>query len=192
MADEQILLKKISDDDYFAYAEVFDHYSPVINRFIVKFVKSSAIAEDLSQEIFLKIWEQRGNLKEVKEFQSYVFTLAKNHTLNFLRRVAVENKAKSEILSHYHYQENTVEDTMQTKQYFSYLNVLLKTLSPQSREVFKLCREEKNSYHEVSEKLGISTNTVKKHMVKSMKSIKYAVERDLGISFILLIYILLN
>ncbi|HEY0771744.1 MAG TPA: RNA polymerase sigma-70 factor, partial [Sphingobacteriaceae bacterium] len=183
LVNEDILLKKVSENDLKAFSDLFNCYSSAVYQFIYKFVKSPELSDDLSQEVFIKVWENRKNLAEVKAFRSYLFTLAKNHTFNFLKKASREDAAKSEILRNYTYTSSPVEDALLNREYLKYLEGLLLSLTPQSREVFQLCRQQNMSYDEVARLLGISRNAVKKHMVRSMKTFRNTLEKDLGISF---------
>ncbi len=98
----------------------------------------------------------------------------------------------SEIVNSFVEERNSTEDELLNKEYYDYLQKALAVLSPRSREVFKLCREQGKSYEEVATALGISRNAVKNHMVASMKILRTSVERDLGISLGVLLVILLK
>jgi RNA polymerase sigma-70 factor (ECF subfamily) len=87
---------------------------------------------------------------------------------------------------------DSLEEELQTKDYLAYLQSILVTLSPQSREVFRLCRQEYKTYDEAAEILGISRSAVKKHMIKSMKVLGDAVKRDLGIPLGIFLTVLLK
>ena len=86
--------------------------------------------------------------------------------------------------------ENGADDTVLTREYQEFLRRVIESLPPRSREVFLLCREQQFSYDEVAAQLGISRNSVKNHMVHSMKILKASVEKDLGISLSLFLLIL--
>jgi RNA polymerase sigma-70 factor (family 1) len=180
LKNESELLQAMSAGNADAFSRLYKHYASLVYRFIYKYLKSEELTDDLTQEIFIKIWENRSNLSEVQAFKSYLFTLSRNHAINFLRRASVDVTAKGVILHSYQPQDS-IEDNLQTKQYLEYLNSVLATLSPQSREVFRLCRQEYKSYDEAAEILGITRHAIKKHMVKSMKIIGTAVQKDLGI-----------
>ena len=79
--------------------------------------------------------------------------------------------------------KNETEEEFQTAEYLRYLEMMLSQMSVRSREVFELCRENGNSYNETAEQLGISNNAVKKHMVKTMKLLKFSVRKEFGLSF---------
>ncbi len=191
--EEKTLLTRLAaaeTDATDAFAALFAHYQPDINTFLLRFVKSPELAEDLAQEVFLKIWEHRQNLNEIQSFRAYLFITARNHTLTTLRKAARTQTAMGEITKHALANRDNSGDHILLKEYGQYLRDLLTTLPPRSREVFKLCREQNLSYDEVARQLGVSRNSVKNHMVLSMKILRAAVERDLGIPLSLLLLIL--
>ncbi len=180
LENEIELLQQAAKGDANAYAQLYTHYRSLVYRFIYKYLKSPELADDHTQEIFLKVWENKAALVDRYAFKSFLFTISRNHTLNFLKRAAVDTTAKSVILSNYT-AIDSLEEELQTKDYMEYLQSILATLTPQSREVFRLCRQEYKSYDEAAEILGISRSAIKKHMIKSMKILGDAVKRDLGI-----------
>ncbi|QIP13477.1 RNA polymerase sigma-70 factor [Spirosoma aureum] len=182
-SNESILLNQISVGDEKAFNKLYDFYRPGIYRFIYKFIKSSELTNDICQEVFMKIWEERWAIQEINSFKSYLFTITKNHTFNVLKRAAVEDRIKGEVLRNYCVSKNDTEEILQVKEYQQFLQTILDSLPPQSRAVFKLCRQQDKSYDEAAQILGVSSNAIKKHMVRSMKVIKFAVEKDMGIAF---------
>lgn len=180
LGNETDLLYQTAGGNTSAFATIYSFYSPMVYRFIRRYLKSAELTDDLTQEIFIKIWEKREVLANQTSFKAYLFTVSKNHTLNFLKRAAIDTTAKNVILNSY-VRNDSVEEDFQTKDYLAYLQTILNKLSPQSRQVFKLCRQEYKSYDEAAEILGISRSAVKKHMIKSMKVLSNSVKNDLGI-----------
>lgn len=168
-----------------AFGAIYKHYIYDLSQFLIRYVKSPLIAEDLSQEIFVKIWENRKAMPDVDSFRAYLFITARNQSLNVLRNAARQPAVMGEILRNY--QQQTVrtdsEDELLHRQYLQFLHDIIEKLPPRSREVFRLCRQQGKSYEEVAALLNISRNSVKNHMVHSMKVLKAAVEKELGISF---------
>jgi RNA polymerase sigma-70 factor (family 1) len=192
-------LRKVSDDellpllresDAAAFREIYERYHSPLYNFLHKFLKSPQLSEDITQEIFIKIWDNRETLPQLLSIQTYLFTIGRNHAFNFLKRAGVDQRAKGEILKHYSTAGNSLENSIHARDYQRYLTQLLGNLTPQSREVFRMCRQEGKSYDETAELLGISRNTVKKHMVRSMRVLSDSVERDLGISLTALLIVL--
>jgi RNA polymerase sigma factor (sigma-70 family) len=96
-------------------------------------------------------------------------------------------RGDSRVMGNYPFEGNALENAIHFNDYKRYLAELLATLTPQSREVFRLCRQEGRTYDETAELLGISRNAVKKHMVRPMRIIRESVEKDLGVSLAVLL-----
>ena len=180
--DETFLLNGISLGDRRAFDEIYNQYHSDIYKYVFKFVKSSDCAEDLCQEIFLKVWEKRSNLADVRSFKA-LYTVSKNHIFDFLRRASVERSAREEILHASRELNCQVEDSIQSEEYYQHLQKVLDQMSPRNQEVFKLCREMEQTYDEAAEVLGISRNAIKKHMIKTMKLLKCSAQKSFGLSF---------
>jgi len=189
--DEHILLNGLSLGDKCAFGEIYRQYHSEIYKYVFKFVKSSDCTEDLCQEIFLKVWEKREKLSDIRSFRAYLFTVSKNHILDFLRHASVEQSAREEILYASRELKSQVEDSIQSEEYDRYLQTVLDQMSPRNQEVFKLCREMDQTYDEAAEMLGISRHAIKKHMVKAMKLLKCSAQKNFGLSFNSLLSILI-
>ena len=179
--DEEIILFELSTGKEEAFEKLYNHYVHALKEFVIKFVKSSELAEDLTQEVFIKIWENRGQLAKVRSFRAYLTVIARNHVLNFLKSAPRNDLALKEIVGSYTVPQ--AENEIISKEYKQWLQQVLDSMSPQMRSVFELCREQNKSYNEVADLLQISRNTVKKHMVRSMKVIKGRLDQDLDMSF---------
>jgi RNA polymerase sigma-70 factor (ECF subfamily) len=179
---EPLLLTRLSNGDQDAFTTLYNQYFNAVNLFVLKFVKSQQLSEDITQEVFIKIWEGRDKLSEIKSFKAWLFTIARNYTLNILKKISHESAGMGEILKNYQQQHNPVEDTIVESEYMQQLNEILNSLPPKTREVFRLCRDEQKSYDEVIQILGISRSAVKKHMVRTHKAFKENLKGKLQIS----------
>ncbi|QMW00820.1 RNA polymerase sigma factor [Spirosoma foliorum] len=180
--NESSLLNQISEGDEKAFGKLYDFYRPSIHRFVCKFLKSTDLSNDICQEVFMKLWEDRLATKDIHAFKPYLFTITRNHTFNFLKRAAVEDRIKTEVVRWHYTSTNDTEDAIIAKEYQQFLQDVLDTLPPQSCAVFTLCRQQGKSYDEAAQILGISSHAIKKHMVRSMKVIRFAVQKDIGIA----------
>ena len=187
--DEEIILSELSVGKEDAFEKLYNHYVHELKGFVIKFVKSSTLAEDLTQEVFIKIWENRDQLAKVKSFRAYLTVIARNHVLNFLKSAPRNDLVLKEIVGSYIVPQ--AENEIISKEYKQWLQKVLDSMSPQMRSVFKLCREQNKSYDEVADLLQISRNTVKKHMVRSMRVIKGRLDQDLGMTLCLFLLIAL-
>src|SRR5687767_14142507 len=102
-----------------AFASIYKHYIFPITQFLLRYVKSPQIAEDLSQDIFSKVWEARQRITEIGSFKRYLFIMARNHSLNVLKSAAQAPTLMGEIVRHYKQQPfgTDTEDEVLHRQY---------------------------------------------------------------------------
>lgn len=186
------LTEFLRQGDDVAFAELYKRYKSGIYIFVKKIVHSAALAEDLTQEIFVKIWEAGARLKDIQSFRAYIFITARNHTLNSLKKAFHSDIAMAEVVNNIAEQRNNIEEDFISREYSEYLQRVLATLPARSRDIFKLCREQGKTYDEAAIAMGISRNAIKNHMVSTMKILSSSVEKDLGISLSLLLAIILK
>ncbi|TDX00308.1 RNA polymerase sigma-70 factor (ECF subfamily) [Dinghuibacter silviterrae] len=178
--EEDRLLISIAAGDVQAFSAVYYHYQDDLYRFVLRLVKIPALAEDVLQDIFLKIWEARQQLPGVHHFPGYLYTVARNHTLNVLQSVARSTHALNDLVRYF--REQRVDDEALSKDYRRFIDHALHAIPARSREIFHKCREQGMTYEEVGREMGISRNAVKKHMMTAIRTLKDAAERDLGVT----------
>lgn len=170
---EEQLLHLLTDSDQQAFTELYNRYHSGIYRYQLTFVKNPSITEDITQEVFLKIWEARQRLKVHTSFAAYIFRISRNTAIDFMTKVAADKKLRNEII--FHLELNSPESSTNqliSKEYQHLYQQAIGSLSKQERKVFRLCREEGKTYVEVAGILGISRHTVKEHMAKSLRSLR--------------------
>ena len=178
--EEALLLDAIATGDEVSFSRLYEYYRPRVRAYVVKLVKMPELADDLVQEIFIKLWETRATLTGVKCFSAFLFTIARNHSLNSLQAISKSSQALSGLIRHF--EHHRIDDEALDKDYLRFVERALAAISPRSREIFRLCREQTMSYEQVAAELCISRNAVKKHMVAVMRSLKEAAGREFGLS----------
>jgi len=189
--DNELVTKLVAGEEY-AFAAIYLKYKSPVFSIVKKFVHAEELAEDLTQEAFIKLWESRNKLSDVQSLRAYLFTVAKNHTINSLKKTLQSDVAKTAILAAFPPGRNITEEHLINKEYSDYLQQQLAVLPERTREVFRQCREQYRTYDEVAKSIGISRNAVKKHMVNAVKHLSSAVQKDLGISLSVLLAIVLK
>ncbi|WP_177192409.1 RNA polymerase sigma factor [Chitinophaga arvensicola] len=190
LTEEQAYAQQLAAGNEDAFAALYVLYQPELYRFMLTFTSLPPLAEDLVQEIFLKVWEQRTRFAAVDSFRAYLFIMARNHTLTTLKKAFRNETATMAILEGFRESRNPVEEHIQDKEYDRFLQQALSDMPARTREIFYRCRERKESYEEVASALGISRNAVKNHMVRSMKLLGDAVKKEMGISLPLFLLLL--
>lgn len=170
--NEKELLELISGGDENAFAAVFDHYRNKIYGTALKLTHSTTVAEEIVEDVFLKIWIRRATLNEIENFSAYLFTIARNETYKILKQIAKNYKIvllseNNESLVH-----NNTEDYLVDKELTTLLQKAIDRLPHQQKQVYKLMKEEDLKRGEVAELLHLQPETVKFHLAQAMKNIR--------------------
>lgn len=184
--DEKELLNRLAGGDENAFVTLFNAYQDYIFKVVYQFVKSQALAEELVQDIFLKVWQERQKLPHVQHFQNWLFILARNHLLRYLHRMALERKVRRVWTDERPLNENSTDYKLRNSQFNELLQETISNLPPQQQAVLRLAKEQYLTYEEIAQRLSISPNTVRIHMSKALEAVRRAL-KDKGIEFVLLL-----
>ena len=152
------------------FRQYYDSYYDQLYHFLTFYTKNSIIIEDVLQEIFLKLWENREKI-EVKYIKTYLFHAAKNKVLNHLR----DEQSRHYLLENWFYQqqyESKGKDCFDLELFILQLDKIVKQLPERCREIFLLSREEKLTYKQIADKLNLSVKTVEVQMGIALKRIR--------------------
>lgn len=174
-----------------AFDAIYERYCSRLYGFVFRYVKQEVDAEEIVQEVFVKIWEARKKIEVHTSFESFLFTIAYNSTISLLRKRANEIKYVEHIKSLQNVRNaNAIIDDIYFKELNGKVELLLKQLTPRQKQIFQLSREEGLTHIEIAEKLNISVNTVKNHMVATLSFLKSKIDKTL-IASVLFIYLFL-
>ncbi len=166
-----------------AFDQVYELFSHKLFSFVLKILKNEAEADDIVQEVFVKIWESRGNLVDFKLLNSYIFTIAYNHSIDLIRKRISNNKYLEHLKnSAIVYNTPTIISQIEFNELNNQVEKLIANLPERQKQVYLLHREEGLTYPEIAEKMGISKNTVENHMVKALKYLRQNIDNSLLIN----------
>lgn len=156
-----------------AFDAIYEKYCKRLYAFVIRYVKREEDAEEIVQEVFIKIWENRTKIDIYSSFESYLFTISYNSAISTLRK-RVHEKKYIEYLKSIQESDNLEEltDELYFKELNSKIQSLLADLTPRQREIFLLSREDGLTHEEIAKKLGISVNTVKNHIVSTLNFLR--------------------
>ena len=157
--------------EHSAFRYLFMKYFPKMKYFISHFVKSDAIAEELAQDIFMKIWEHREKLSNVQSFDSYIYRMSKNLSLNYLEHKYVED------LYMENYQgetESTIEGELYAREMELLEQLTVNQMPSQRKTIYEMSRKKGMKNEEIATALGISKKTVENHLNLALKEIRKA------------------
>lgn len=177
------LVKLLKKGDMSAFDVIYKKYSRRLYGFVFRYVKQESDTEEIVQEVFIKIWQSRDKINVYSSFESFLFTIAHNATINLLKKRATEQKYLEHVKSLQQIEETyEIADEIHYKELKQKYQGLLDELSPRQKEIFLMSREEGLSHKEIAEKLGISSNTVKNHLVTTLSFLKKELDNGLVIS----------
>ncbi len=170
--EESTLISLLAQDSEYAFQFIFDRYRDKTYKVAMMYVKSSNIAEEIVQDVFLKLWYQRKNLGEIRSLENWLFILTRNLTFNCLKKIAYEWSAREKWIEQNVFSENTTDHRLLSKEYQALLQEAINHLPDQQQEVYRLGKEEGFSYADISKHLSISPLTVKTHMARALAFIR--------------------
>jgi RNA polymerase sigma-70 factor (ECF subfamily) len=182
-------MKEKSDNIIFSesmFEQVFKMHFQHLFNFALQFIPDEDVAKDITQSVFIKLWEHRENVDVQKSVKSYLFTSVRNTCINHIRD---NKKFNSRILDVELAEMDFSEliDTVAYSELENKVNAVLVTLPEKSRQIFELSRFENKKYREIAEELGISEKTVEAHMSKVLKILKEELKDYL---FLFIVYLL--
>lgn len=184
------MLEFLRNSDKLAFTEMYNRYHQDLYRYSMTLVKVSDIAEDLVQEVFIKIWDARYKLEVKQSFRSYLFRICHNRAIDINKGIASKRHLTNLLVYHY---EGLIEPEpfSQEESYRcdKLIEEALNSLTPQRRKVYDLCKREKKSYDDVAQELGISLNTVKAHITQTLSLLRNYISKH---TILLTILILLK
>jgi RNA polymerase sigma-70 factor, ECF subfamily len=163
-----------------AFDAIYERYCKRMYGFVIRYIKQEEDAEEIVQEVFLKIWESRKKIDTYSSFDSFIFTIAYNTTISLLRKRVNEKK----YLEHLQLRQqitnaDEIIDEIHFKQIKEQLKSTLNQLTPRQREIFLLSREEGFTHEEIAKRLNISTNTVKNHLVTTLAFLRSKIGKSM-------------
>jgi RNA polymerase sigma-70 factor (family 1) len=187
--NERELLVRTSVGDEEAFTELFERYRNKIWTVAWKIVDSSDLAEEIVQDVFMKIWIKRQDLPQIKNFDAFLFIVARNHSFTCLKKIARGVVKQEQPENFFPASMETPENILLEKEFVSVLEEAIKKLPNQQREVWRLVKEEGMSRQEAADALGISVNTLKVHLKRALISVRaYCIVRlDPGLFLALVI-----
>jgi len=184
---EQDLVLELREGSRSAFLSLYNLHVKKIYAYSLNIIKSPNLAQDITQDVFIKLWETAAQLKPEHSLQAYLFTITRNLSLNVLRGAANEHWITDEIAA---YAIDKSEDGMaytERRQTAALMRAAILQLPPQRRKIYEMCHQDGYSYKQAAEKLGITDGTINSQMVKALRFIKGYLIRNGALFFMFFI-----
>jgi RNA polymerase sigma-70 factor (ECF subfamily) len=169
--NEKNLLLRVSEGDEIAFRVLYDLYRRKIYALGLFLTRSETPAQELVQDVFLKIWEKREQLRDIDYFNAWLRTVARNTAINYLRARAMEKLGHDRLLMH---EPNScfTENDAADREYALLLQAALRQLPLQQQKVYILHRQQGLCHEAIAGQMGISVLTSRKYMKLALHSIR--------------------
>lgn len=180
------LIARLRSGDMEAFKLLFERYSNRLYQFSLKYLRDKEDAEDLLNDVFLKIWENRVSLKTNTSFQSYLFTIAYNNIRQRYLKKSREEKYIQVFAAENLFDPKKGEDIQDYLLVVQEINKVISLLPARRKEIFNLSYKEELKNHEIANKLGLSEQFVKNQLSIARKYIISKIKDDNKLAYILL------
>ena len=146
---------------------------PKVKAFAWKILKSEEDAEDVAQDIFVKLWDNPNLWEDKDALDSYIYTMVRNHIYNFLKHKSVEFNYQEKVV-----QEGTItndfdiHDNLYAKELQLLIKLTLDNMPEQRRKIFVMSRQRGMSNQEIADNLQLSIRTVERHIYLALQELK--------------------
>ena len=174
MLEEENILKRVSEGDMSAFQDLYYEYYGKTKSFL------TIVCEDLTQEIFVKVWTMRHILPEVRSLNSYLYRMSKNVALNYLRSAAREVHGVADIED-----DRILEDAISAKQKLKIVGRVISNMPLKRRSIFLMSRIIGIPNDRIAEQMNVSKKTVENHINLAGKELRRAMAELLVVIFII-------
>lgn len=181
------LVKDLIKGDEIAFRKLFDIYRDDLYRYSLSMVVSKDYAEEIVQDVFMTIWLKRETLNIDMSFRAYLFTITRNKTIKFLKKAANHKRLREEVFYKSQKFAKPTDLSIRENELEYLKQKALNNLSPKKRVIFEMSRDEEKSYEEIATELGLSVNTVRNQMSKSLGILRDYLLRNSDVVLIFLI-----
>jgi RNA polymerase sigma-70 factor (ECF subfamily) len=176
---ENELLQQVACGSEQAFRQLFMRYHQWLISHIFRLTGSMAQAEEVVQDVFLKLWINREVLAGIRRFKPYLFVLSRNHAVNVLKKTIKERMRRRQWeQEHDLYPVNNEEEPTLT--WYTLLDEAIDQLPDQQRKAYLLSRSEQLTYTEIGDKMNLSRETVKKYIQIAIASITAYIKKKMA------------
>jgi RNA polymerase sigma-70 factor (ECF subfamily) len=162
-------IQRIRQGDQAAFESLFRAFAPGLCAFLGRYVESRSVAEDLVQDLFLTLWQKRGEMEITGTVDSYLFGAARNRALNYLRHQRVADRFRTTVLERAEpvgfSEEGEILEMLEVQE-------AVETLPPRCRLIFTLHHHQGLTYADIATSLGLSVKTVDTQMGRALRALR--------------------
>jgi RNA polymerase sigma-70 factor (family 1) len=186
--NEPELLRQVSQGDRDAFRVFYTHYYGYVQRYVALFEPSGESLEELTQDVFVRIWEKREHLGKVESLKNYLFLITRNVVFNYLRSLKVQQKVR-ELDGVPEQAGDDLEGAILFRQYYRLALEAMEKLPPGRRKVLKMSIDDGMSLDEIAAELNITRAGVKKQLYAATAFVRQYLHERGDITVLLFVFL---
>lgn len=167
----------LANDSEYAFEHLYGRYSNRIYKLAMRYLKSTELSQEIVQDVFLKLWFERKNIKLDRPLEAWLLTVAKNKLINQFKKLTYERNRQENFRVQSNTDVSEVETKLMTAEYDKYFTTLISQLPQMQKQVFHFAKIDGLSHNEIATRLNISPLTVKTHIARAMEKIKKSLKQ---------------
>ena len=186
---ENALVEKLKNNSKSAFSVIFLTYYKDLVRFAFRFTKNADLSEEIVQDVFVKVWEERSTLEIHHSLKSFLLKSVQNLSIDRLRHLNIVNKYASLVLDNPVLSDNATENyLLRDELELNYIRAMEK-IPAEYADVYRMSRVEAQSYQEIAQKLGVSVRTVEVRVGKALSLLREEL-KDFLITIVLILQLM--
>ncbi len=175
---ESDLVIALKNDDARAFDKLFAEYGKRLYFFAIGYLKSKEEAEEVVQEVFLRIWRNRKQLKPDLSFRAYLFRIAYHYILEVFERLNRHQSFRQQLIDEAINFDDEANEQLNYEALLKLAESLIDQLPPRQKEVLLKRKKENIPVKEIAIQLGITPKTVERHLTEALKTIKNGLDKN--------------
>ncbi|WP_157986554.1 RNA polymerase sigma factor [Chitinophaga alhagiae] len=162
------------------FVDIFRQHEGRLYALAHQLTRSDLFAGDVIQEVFMKLWEQRAQLRDIDNMEAWLYRLTENKVIDFLRKAAADERLREAIWHSLSPNAQATESLVVTREYHHMLQKAIAHLPPRRRLIYQLNREKGLNYQQIAKELRISRHTVKNQLSTALHAIRSFILKTSG------------
>lgn len=173
--DEKELLSLIARSDEKAFHAIYQQYFGKVYAMALSYLPNALMAQDMVQEVFVRIWQNRAELYTIRHFESWLIVITRNLLINELRKIYPPGWDPHQITT------TDLQETLNYRELERLLAAAVEKLSARQQQVYRLSKIEGYSHREIALQLGISVDVSREHLSKALRNIRSFLINNYGV-----------
>lgn len=170
--------------------KIIEQYERRIYGYLLRYVKIPAEAEDLTQEILIKLWKAHKRIGSVEDQEAYILAMTRNHIRDHFKRMSREADYLKEVMAHMPVQEDSGFATIKRNELNERIDSVIREMPERQRIVYQLIYKQGKSLQDIARELNISPHTVKNHKIQALKFIRSKINPEAFLTLLVIIELL--